>query len=318
VGDPARDDLDELIESELFQPPAPPETLLTAEICQRHGSAVASVLFYGSCLRRRTSEGVLDFYVLVDSYRAAYSSRLLAWANAVLPPNVFYLEIESEFGTLRSKYAVISMRDFDNGARPGGFRSGIWARFCQPALALQVRDASAREAVIGAVAEAVVTGVARALPLLPAHAGSVRFNAEELWQQVFRQTYSAELRPEDPETIQNLYRSDPKRYDRAARAALSRLQRRGQLRFDASSAVIEGLHARAGRRWSIRRPLAKLLYVAQLLKTTATFGDWLPYALWKLERHTGTRIIPSERQRRHPLLWGWPLLFRVLWRRDLR
>ncbi len=318
MGDPARDDLDALIESELFRPAAPPETLLTTEICQRHGSAVAAVLFYGSCLRRRTSEGVLDFYVLVDSYRAAYSSRLLAWANAALPPNVFYLEIESEFGTLRAKYAVISMRDFANGARPGGLRSGIWARFCQPALALQVRDPSARDAVTGAVSEAVVTSVARALPLLPTRAGSVRFDAEQLWQQVFRETYSAELRPEDPETIRNLYRADPKRYDRAARAALARLQRCGRLRFDESSGVIEGLQTPASRRWSMRRPLAKLAYDAQLLKTTATFGDWLPYALWKLERHTGTRIVPSERQRRHPLLWGWPLLFRILWRRDLR
>ena len=125
MGDPARDDLDELIESELFQPAAPPEKLLTAEILRRHGSAVAAVLFYGSCLRRRTSDGVLDFYVVVDSYRAAYRSRLLAWANAALPPNVFYLEVESEFGTLRSKYAVISMRDFESGARRGGRTSAI-------------------------------------------------------------------------------------------------------------------------------------------------------------------------------------------------
>ena len=78
--------------------------------------------------------------MLVDDYRAAYSSRGLAWANAALPPNVFYLEIESEVGTLRAKYAVISLRDFERGARPGGFRSGIWARFCQPALAVQGRE----------------------------------------------------------------------------------------------------------------------------------------------------------------------------------
>ena len=223
MGDSTRDDLEELIESELFQPAALPEKLLTAEILQRHGSAVAAVLFYGSCLRQHTSEGVLDFYVLVDGYRAAYRSRLLAWANAALPPNVFYLEIESELGPLRSKYAVISMRDFERGARSDGLRSGIWARFCQPALAVQTRDDAAREAVARAVAEAVVTSVAKALPLLAARAGSIRFSAEELWQRVFRETYSAELRPEDPETILKIYRADPQRYDRAARAALARL-----------------------------------------------------------------------------------------------
>jgi hypothetical protein len=44
----------------------------------------------------------------------------------------------------------------------------------------------------------------------------------------------------------------------------------------------------------------------------------VPYALWKVERHTGTRIEYSERQRRHPFIWGWPLVFRVLRNRDLR
>ena len=318
MGDSARDALDDLTESELFQPAAPPEKLLTAEILRRHGSAVAAVLFYGSCLRRRTSDGVLDLYVVVDGYRAAYRSRLLAWANAALPPNVFYLEVESEFGTLRSKYAVISMRDFERGARGGGLRSGIWARFSQPTLAVQIRDEAARQAVAGAVAEAVVTTVAEALPLLSASAGSVRFSARELWQNVLRETYSAELRPEDPETIPNIFQSDPERYERAARAALARLQRCGRLRFDEASGVIEGSLTQVRRGRSIRRALAKLVYFVQLLKSTATFGDWLPYALWKLERHTGTRIIPSERQRRHPFLLGWPLLFKVLWRRELR
>lgn len=75
---------------------------------------------------------------------------------------------------------------------------------------------------------------------------------------------------------------------------------------------------RARRSWRWRRPLAKAVYLAGLFKSAFTFGDWLPYALWKLERHTGTRIELSERQRRHPLVWGWPLVFRVFRQRDLR
>ena len=64
-------------------------------------------------------------------------------------------------------------------------------------------------------------------------------------------------------------------------------------------------------------PLAKLAYVGQLFKTAFTFGDWLPYALWKLERHTGKPLQISERQRRHPFVFGWPVLARLLWRRDI-
>jgi hypothetical protein len=58
--------------------------------------------------------------------------------------------------------------------------------------------------------------------------------------------------------------------------------------------------------------------VGQLLKTAFTFGDWLPYALWKLERHSGARLVASARQRRHPFLFGWPLLVRALRQRALR
>ena len=330
MGVPAPD-LEELVRAELLQPAPTAAAQLTAEILRRHGSAVAAVLFYGSCLRRRTSEGVLDFYVLVDTYRDAYHSRLLAWANAALPPNVFYLEIESELGPLRCKYAVVSLRDFERGARPGGLRSGIWARFCQPALAVHLRDATAREAVVAAVAESTVTAVARTLYELPTQNQSTqkngstrknrstRFTTAALWQQVLRGTYSAELRPEAPSTIQSLYEADPERYDRAARAVLARLGADVRSVGSEIEAVLPADSKALTRRgWSRLRVLAKMVYFVQLLKSAATFGDWLPYVLWKLERHTGKKIVPSERQRRYPYLFGWPLLLRVLWQRDLR
>jgi len=47
-------------------------------------------------------------------------------------------------------------------------------------------------------------------------------------------------------------------------------------------------------------------------------GDWLPYAIWKLNRHTGVRIEPTDRQRRHPLVYGWPVILRLLRQQKLR
>ena len=69
------------------------------------------MVFYGSCLRKQSAEGVLDLYVVVDDYRSAYGSRALAIANAVLPPNVFYVETRDGETTVRAKYAVISRAD---------------------------------------------------------------------------------------------------------------------------------------------------------------------------------------------------------------
>jgi hypothetical protein len=319
MGEGARD-LAELCREEFARPAPPAAALLAQEIRGRHGAATAAVVFYGSCLRRATSEGVLDFYALVDSYRAAYGSRLLALANAALPPNVFYLEAGSEDERLRAKYAVISLADFARAAAGRGLRSGIWARFCQPALAVHLRDAGARDALVAAAVEAHLTAVRRALPLLPE---GERVAFAELWRRIFRETYAGEMRPEPDRAIESLHAADSLRYERAAASALRELAERhpGELRVEIEAGGFRSWQRARGRARllaRVRRPAAKAAYAVQLLKTAFTFGDWLPYALWKLERHTGARIEPSERQRRHPLLFGWPLLWRVLARRELR
>jgi hypothetical protein len=314
------DDLHAIVREELTREPLPAATRVAEAIVARHGAAVASVLFYGSCLRRGTSEGVLDFYVLVDRYRDAYPGRVLAWANALLPPNVFYLEVESEKGLLRSKYAVVSSDDFARGARPAGIRSSIWARFCQPAIAVWNRDPEALERAVAAVAQSIVSALETALPLVPRSGITQRFSVETLWQQILRETYASEMRTEAPESIRGLYEAAPDRYAEVTRAALGRLAAQSgcEVLETGGEFEVSFVETRSGYRLDgLRRPLAKTVYVLGLLKSAFTFGDWLPYVLWKLERHTGTKLVPTERQRRHPLLWGWPLLLRVLWRRDL-
>ena len=199
-------DLSALVRDELTRSAPPAAALLGDQIRARHGEATAAVVFYGSCLRRGTAEGVLDFYALVDSYRAAYASRPLALANACLPPNVFYLEARRGAERLRAKYALVSLADFARGAAGRGLRTGIWARFCQPALAVHLREASSREALVAAVVESHLTAVRRVLPLL---AEGVRVSFEDLWQRVFRETYAGEMRPEVGAAIEDIYAADP-------------------------------------------------------------------------------------------------------------
>lgn len=313
-----------IVTEELAQP-APNEALvLAAEIRRRHGAAVAAILFYGSCLRTENTEGgVLDFYILVNSYRAAYSSRALAWANALLPPNVFYLEVRASQRTVRAKYAVISTEDFERAASPRGVYSIVWARFCQPALLVYARDEMVRTVVARSVVQAVITMVTRMVALLPTSGDTQRFRPEDLWRRGFEETYRAELRVESPETIRGIYEAAPDRYDRVALETLLELERRGFLQVRVEGRLLHvAMTARQRRRarlgWRIRRPLTKVLSAARLVKSAATFGDWLPYVLWKIERHTGVRIEPSERQRKHPLLWGWPVILKLLLRRELR
>jgi hypothetical protein len=315
--------IDALVASELSQPAPEAAGLLADEIRRRHGDAVAAVIFYGSCLRKRTDEGVLDFYVIVDSYAAAYSSRYLRAVNAALPPNVFFLELESPIGTLRSKYAVMSTADFEQAVSPDARRSSIWARFCQPARVVWARDDAAGRSVAAAAAASITTALEIGIPLLPGDGNTVEFGIEEFWQNTLAETYAAEMRPESPDTIRSVYLAAPERFERAARDGLEALAAAGRLEVEwlderARVTLPDGRRRAATRSWQRRKRWRKLVYLLSLFKSATTFGDWLPYVLWKLERHTGTKVELSDRQRRHPLIFAWPAFARVLWSRDLR
>jgi hypothetical protein len=316
-GAEARRALAERLAGELEVPVPAGVRAFADELGRRHGPAVAAVLFYGSCLRKQTTEGVLDFYVIVDDYRSAYDSLALAAANALLPPNVFYRELEHEGEPLRAKYAVLSLRDFRRAASPRSLDGRVWARFSQPAALVFARDEAARRAVVESLVRSCRTFVRHAWLALPGHGETLRFDAETLVGTGFRETYRAELRAERPSTVREIHDARPERYRAVAREALRSLAADGELTLRELPDGFETI-APAGRRRraramaSIRRPLAKLLAIASLLKTAFTFGDWVPYVLWKVERHTAVRLELTERQRRHPLIFAWPVVFRVL------
>ncbi len=298
---------------------------LTSAIVRRHGEAVSAVLFYGSCLRKETHEGVLDFYVVVDSYRDLYGAGWLALANAALPPNVFYLEEEDEaLGTVRTKYAVISIRDFDHCVSARCWHPYIWARFAQPALCTYARDVISRDRVAAAVARAVVTMVQRLGVFLPATGRVQRYSLAALWQEALRRTYGSEFRGESMDVIRGHYLADPERYDAVGVEALETGVEEGWIdRASARGHSVEVEMPVARRlwgrlRWRLLRPVAVALAVMRLFKTSTTFGDWVPYVLWKIERHGGPKIEPTPRQREHPLIYGWPVIIRLLLKRDLR
>ncbi len=312
----ARDTLEALFAVELAGAVLPGAQRVAAEIRARHGAGVVALLFYGSCLRRGVSEGVLDLYAIVDGYRGAYGSALPALLGAALPPNVHYLELPSE--NLRAKYALISLADFARHATLASLDCRIWSRFCQPARIAWARDEAARAAIGRAVADAALTMAARMLAWAPGDARERTLDARALWADAFQETYRAELRSELPASIYAIAAADPARYAAVLRAALGVLAERGELELLGASerevrvAQAPARLARARRAWRVRRPLAKALAIAGLLKTAFTFQGWLPYVVWKLERHSGAKIELSERQRRRPLVYAWPVIIRLL------
>jgi hypothetical protein len=300
-----RSRLEQWIAEEAGQPVHPAAMAIADLLRARHGAATAAILFYGSCLRQAAAasdppEGVLDFYVVVDAYRAAYPGRLMALANALLPPNVFHLQTSWRGQTVRAKYAVISMAQFRRGTSRDSFHSSIWARFAQPSRLIWARDAQARASIVEALADAVVTMAAQIAPLMPAG-----FDARQFWLRGFRETYRAELRTESAARAEEIYAKDRARYDAITpwAAALAGLP--------AGGAAADRARRNAQRSWIMRRVLGKTLSVLRLTKGLFTFDGGVDYILWKIERHTGVRLPVSPWQRRHPLLASPVFLWRL-------
>jgi hypothetical protein len=304
---------------ELEQQPVSGLEPLVAALRERFGGALAALLVYGSCLRRGSTEGVVDFYALVDGYHAAGASRALAVANALLPPSVHYVAA----GALRAKVAVYSLAAFERAARGAPLHSVVWARFSQRCALAFARDPAARAATLRSV-EACVCALARlGLACAPAAGGRLRLEPEDLFAAALRETFAVEWRVEGAGRPEELAGVDRARWRRAARAALARLAAEGDLRWspDGDALAVEidpALRRRWRARWRRLRPIAKAVSLARLVKSAATFGDWVPYALWKLERHTGIRLELTPAQRRHPWLCGWPLLLRLIRKGVLR
>lgn len=284
----------------------------------RHRGSLRAVLLYGSCLRRQSSAGVVDLWALLDD-----DSPDLSRADRWLPPHVSPLVVELSAEPLHAKVAAIRMSDFTDGAAGRHWRPQVWARFCQPTRLLWARDGETRTQVEEAVAECLRTAVQQGLALLPDASGHQCFASEELWHALLADTYAAELRTERPDAVRDLYASASGRHDGALELALEALAAEARLSFVRNQRQLEVRQptvalSQARRRRRSGRAIARLAHALYLLKSTLTFDDWLPYALGKLERQTGTKLEASERQRRQPLLFAWPLVWRVLRSRDLR
>ena len=277
-------DLRTVVAEELALPVDARVTAMATAIAARHGAASRAVLFYGSCLREEAlADGMLDFYLIVSDYRAAYDRRWLAAANRLIPPNVFYFEREG----LSAKYAVLSERDFRRLNGPETRSVSVWARFAQPSRLVWAADDAARGRAIDAVA--------RAAPTLLAAAGRRKGEKPlDWWRRAFALTYSAELRAE-----------------RAGRhASVVDANRERYVRFTAPAAA--AIERRPKGSWRRRRMEGKMLSVLRLAKASATFAGGADYIIWKINRHAGTKIALKAWQRRHPLLAAITLLPRLL------
>ncbi len=300
--------LSALVAEELGQPVDPRVSRLAAAIAARHQAAARAVLFYGSCLRESQLDGLmLDFYLIVSDYPAAFRQHWLAAANRLIPPNVFPFAADG----LTAKYAVLSEADFARLASGATRGVSVWARFAQPARLVWSANMVARRRAIDAVAGAAPALLAAARPMLPD-----AIDRLDLWREAFALTYSAELRAERTQRAASVVDADPERYVAFTPAALAAAGHSADVSRDGLVRFVEPVAAQdrsAGRRlWARRRREGKALTLLRLAKASATFAGGIDYLAWKINRHAGTAITIQPWQRRFPLLGAISLLPRLI------
>ena len=307
------------IERHAFRKASPAVQVLIDEILARHGQAAQGILFYGSCLRTGDDfDGLVDLYLLVDSYRNAYSGRVPALLNALLPPNVFYLEREFEGQTVRTKYAVLSLADFKKGTSKRWFHSYLWGRFSQPTGILYARNGEVAELIVKGFARSVLTFTHRVLPRI-----STEFTARQLWRRGLELSYRAELRAERPEKRARLFDAAPQYYEEVTPLALDTgsypvAAIAGTDPTQYRARISNGVRSVSRFAWGLRSWQGKLLSVLRLVKAMTTFEGGVDYILWKINRHSGVTVDVEPRLRRHPLLAMGVLSWRLYRRGGFR
>lgn len=246
-----------------------------------------AVLFYGSNLRTRSLEGVLDFYVLLPGEE---QSRI--W------PRVSYHEREHDGMVLRAKVATMALSTFARAANGQLSDTTIWARFVQPSALIWQADEAAGNEVREAIEGAAITAARLAVAL-----GPTTGTPNDYWRALFQATYKAEFRVEKPGRENDILSVNATHFSGLLPQALEA----GGIPFRAhGERITPSMPASERKRvlgwWKRRQRLGKPLNFTRLIKASTTFEGAARYAAWKIERHTGMPVEVTPFRERWPLL----------------
>ena len=290
-------------------PPSPRVMDVCNAISERHPNRVQAFLYYGSSLRDMDNpDKMLDFYVLVDSYRKTHKNPVRALLNAVIPPAVYYYEMTDAEGVLSTcKYSILSLSAFERKCTNKALLSQIWGRFSQPSALLMPISDRVKNRIMYARMESVRHMAHVTAPLINTPVTSTQF-----WARGYRESYRTELRPEASDTrseeIVDRYKD---RYTELLATLYSQSEKDSLFHLP-NTGKRHRFWCKA--KWFLRRLLGKPCAAIRVINSAATFDGGLDYVLRKLQNHSGVTIEPTGFQKRHPVISA-PILGWKLWRK---
>ncbi|MDP8256473.1 MAG: hypothetical protein P9M14_12055 [Candidatus Alcyoniella australis] len=281
----------------------------------RFKTGLLAIVFYGSKLDpvTDTPTSFYDFYLISDSYRKLHAgSRGQALLNGLLPPNIYYEDLGAG---MACKACSISLEQLREQVRPGAkdfyHRGRFSKRFCVAWAANQ----DAVDELTQIWLDASDSLLAQALVLC-----GNRFEIQDFSKALLKLSYLGEVRPETDDKIEQLYEAQSgfysdvharllERFRRAHHRELGLEQQDGRVVYYQRRTVSARLAGRKQLERALKR--SKRRAVARWPKQMMQVDNWLEIILAKFERTQGEKLELTARQRRHPLLLGWPLLLRL-------
>ena len=277
---------------------------LTTSSSRPERGGVQAILLYGSVLwnatRDKTSQP--DFIVVVDSLRAWYPRLRDRLWGSVLPPAVHCVRQ----GAALAKVSVVTARQLASQTASTAKDLHLAGRLSKRVALVWSRDPQARQRIVDAK-RAALTTVAR----LTLSRFDGPFALDDFLLSLLGLSYESEVRIVEPGKLAALLDVEREHYRAVGSALLGAL---GATPIDLSPTVRFNVPASvAAARRELQRCLRRSRRRAYLRwpKYVLTYDGWLDYLLEKLAR-TGNQVSLTERQRRHPLIFALPVLYRMM------
>jgi hypothetical protein len=305
----------------LVPPPQDPVLRELAAALAEHGGGFAgAILLYGSHLQASRPDrwSAYDFIVVVDAYGPFYRSlfgkgllrrapRVLTILSYLLPPNVIAFNPGRSDGAI-AKCAVYRPAHFRRSLGRHASDHFLKGRVAQRVALVWRRDPSDEAAAALALQKAREDIPRWVRPYL-----SGPFGVERFAETMLRVSYAAEIRPERPDRVYQVFNSQKEALVEVARASLRSASQAGAVIEDGGAYRWVHPPGKGARlRSSAYFTWSKVRATARWAKYVFTFDDWLDYILRKVERRGGFKVEVKKSERRWPLLLLWPKVFRVL------
>jgi hypothetical protein len=298
-------------------------TAAASDLARLGGDAVLGIIFFGSRrsgAARADSFSAHDFFVIVRAYLPFYRAlrergaihrgpMLMSMVSHILAPSQISLHLASEGGQpFHAKCSIIDLQTLERETSSHRRDHFCIGRLFQPSDVVYAVEPKVVEDLLRALVSAQVETYHWVRPWLESP-----FDVEGYCRTLLRVSLSQEIRPEPDGRAHALLA--------AQRAELVPVYERLLADLVAAGELVAGSEGFAlvrpvgvGERLRLKAYFWQSLVRATVrwLKHVVTFEGWLDYIVRKVRRHAGTDIELSPRERRLPLLFLWPRLFRYL------